>query len=231
MGRGIFARKDIAPGTVIGDYLGKVIRGEDEYKYDKKETFYAMYYSDATMIFPDPQNSGIHLINHSCTPNCWMYTYKGHTLYFALRRIFKGEELTVSYLLNPQENDCKPCTHLCECYGVLCFQTMHLSEKRYALWDAYHTRQEKKTKPEKVQIGKELPALSSYPKNLSDNSIYSLFGSMRKNPQILTNQALPSVRKIRKFIRDSGRTIQFPALRLRVLGIHEDLVVSKHINQ
>src|SRR5579871_5079449 len=108
-GKGVFAKKNIIAGTIIGDYLGKIIRKDDEEKYEDKYGFYAMYYHGRATIFPEVKQPGIHLINHSCMPNCYMYTYQGHTLYFALRRIFAGEELTVSYLVSPLDDDCSPC--------------------------------------------------------------------------------------------------------------------------
>src|SRR5476651_958428 len=93
-GNGVFAKKDIPAGTIIGDYLGKLIREEEEEKYEDEKCFYLMYYSNKASIFPDGKKPGIHLINHSCEPNTYMYTYQGRTLYFALRQIFAGEELT-----------------------------------------------------------------------------------------------------------------------------------------
>ena len=41
--------------------------------------------------------SGAEIINHSCEPNLISRVMKGHILYMSLRRIRKGEELTVDY--------------------------------------------------------------------------------------------------------------------------------------
>ena len=112
-GRGVFAKKDIAPGTVIGDYLGKIIlnREIDE----KTQGLYDMRINDFFSILPDPKKEGVHLTNHSCEPNLGMYEIGIHTIFFALRKIFKGEELLVSYYLGPPEKKtCNPCTHECE---------------------------------------------------------------------------------------------------------------------
>lgn len=231
-GKGIFAKKDIEAGVIIGDYLGKAIRIQDEETYDSGKNFYSMYYSDTTLIIPTPdkiKKPGIHLLNHSCTPNCWMYTLKGHTLFFSLRKIFSGEELTVSYLLSPLDEECKPCTHLCECNGVICFQTMHLSEKRYKDWDKFHEMEEKKTKPEEVEFGEELKKLSSYPKNIEDNPIYPLFGTKISGVQKLTNQVMPPIADLRKIIRENGKAVEFEELHVRVLGILENLIISEPI--
>ena len=225
-GKGIFAKKDIEPGTIIGDYIGKVIKTAEEDIYEDKEHFYLMYYHDRASIYPDLKKPGIHLLNHSCTPNCWMYTYKGHTLYFAIRRIFKGEELTVSYLLSPQDKDCNPCDHLCACKSSVCYGTMHLSDERYDKWIKVHDAQEKKTKPGRITYGKELPKLSSYPKEIADHDVYNLFGSSQKPAKQLGDTVLPSKKQLRKLIRESGRILKFPKVNTTVYGIVDDLIIS-----
>lgn len=229
-GKGVFATKNIKPGVIIGDYLGKVIRMEDEAIYDKGGKFYSMYYSDSTLIYPvSVKKDGMHLFNHSCTPNTWMYTYKGHTLYFALRNIFPDEELTVSYLLSPLDKECKPCTHLCSCQSIMCYGTMHLTEKRYEKWEVFHENQEKATKPEKVIFGQELQKLESYPKNIPDDKIYPMFGNTEKEAETVDNDTLPSISSIRKMIRTSGKTIKFEKLNIKVLGVLDNLIISENL--
>jgi uncharacterized protein len=228
-GRGLFARTDIVPGTIIGDYLGKIVSPAEENEIDEKDNFYLMYYHDRASIFPDLKKPGIHLLNHSCTPNTWMYTYKGHTLFFTLRKIFRGEELTVNYLLSPQDDSCTPCTHLCFCEGVICHQTMHLGNKKYERWSAFHDKQMKRTKPERIRYGKDLPPLSSYPTSFPDEAIYDLFGSKQAKPEILKDKKLPANGELRKKIRETGRILSFSALDLAVLGITDGLIISENI--
>jgi uncharacterized protein len=226
-GRGLFAKKDIDPGTIIGDYLGKVVSPKDEDDIDEEKNFYLMYYHDRASIFPELSKPGIYLLNHSCTPNTWMYTYRGHTLFFTIRKIFKGEELTINYLLSPLDNSCSPCTHLCSCHGVICHHTMHLPQKKYDLWSKFHDRQMAATKPERIRYGKELPPLSEYPDSLPDEPIYDLFGAMKEIPEILDDIQLPSRTKIRRAIRETGRTLLYPKLNLQIFGVTDDLVISK----
>ena len=226
-GKGIFATKPLEAGVIIGDYTGKVIPMADENDYGKDEHLYLMYYSDEALIYPDLIAPGIHLLNHSCTPNCWMYTYKGHTLFFTLRKIFPGEELTVSYLLSPLDKNCKNCTHSCDCREAICFQSMHLSEARYEKWSYFHEKEENKTKSEKVEMYKTLPPLSKYPKNIEDDKIYTLFGSKTAEPLILDDKKLPSSHELRRVIRETGKRITFPEIGIEVLGIYEDLIISR----
>lgn len=226
-GRGVFAKKDIEAGTIIGDYLGKVIHPRDEDEIDDSENFYLMYYHDRASIFPDLKKPGIYLMNHSCTPNAWMYTYKGHTLFFALRHIFPGEELTLNYLLSPQDELCAPCTHLCDCEGVICHQTMHLSKKRYAFWSDFHHEEMSKTKAERIRYGHDLPALKAYPKAPQDHPVYDLFGSMLEKPEVMDDTKLPSLKEIRKKIIETGRTLVYPKLNLHILGVTDGQLISQ----
>lgn len=168
-GNGLFAKKNILRGTVIGDYLGKILRPEDAVV--NEENFYLMYYSDRAVISPDLKKHGVHLINHSCVPNCFLYIYKGHTLAFALRKIKKGEELTIPYLLSPKDKFCNPCLHICKCKNANCSGTMHLSEDKFDKWQKFSTKQARKTKMEKITYGRNLQKLSKYPKKVSEDYI------------------------------------------------------------
>lgn len=228
-GRGVYAKKDIAAGTVIGDYIGKVIKAAEEDTYENNYGLYLMYYNDQALISPtDVQAPGIHLINHSCAPNCWMYTYKGHTLYFAIRHIFAGEELTVAYLLGPDE-DCNPCKHVCHCESKNCSHTMHVSEEQFDKWDAFEDAEAKKTKAARIRYGKELPKLASYPDVIPDDPIYSLFGSFEKSSLRLDKEKVPATEEIRRIIRETGRTIELTKLKTRILGVQDNKIISESI--
>ena len=228
-GRGVFAKKDIEAGTVIGDYIGKIIRAEEEDKYEKGDHYYLMYYSDRATIYPKPSKPGIHILNHSCTPNSWMYTYRGHTLYFAIRKIFKGEELTVAYLFGPQEKDCNPCTHLCYCHGDFCTGTVHVPDNRIEKWYELEDKIAKQTKRMPIRYYKEIEPFSSYPKSIGDDSVYTLFGNTDKNPETLTVDTLPKVEDIRKVIRRTGKTIHIPTLNLHIFGVMDNYLITKEV--
>jgi len=171
-GRGIFVKKEISAGTVIGDYLGKIVPiAEYDVDTDRNELF-LMYFTDHAFIFPDVTKPGIHLINHSCAPNCWIYVQNGHTLFFALRNIAVGEELSISYLLSPKDKACAPCPHVCKCGSKVCTGFMHLSRKKYALWRKFQDNRRKKMKIAPFVVGEYLPRLVSYPDSISYDSIY-----------------------------------------------------------
>lgn len=167
-GRGVFARKAITLGVVIGDYVGELIKFT-EVDYDKeKENMFLMYYNDTLGIYPDLSKPGVHLLNHSCYPNAFIYAYKNHTLVCAINDIKKDEEITISYLLPPKA-DCKNCSHNCRCGSKNCTNTMHLSEKKYMVWQNFqkHIVSKGKNKDEE----KELKPLAKYPRHISNSYI------------------------------------------------------------
>ncbi|MEK7577256.1 MAG: SET domain-containing protein [Patescibacteria group bacterium] len=171
-GNGVFARKKIVAGTIIGDYLGTIVKTST---YDlSKDTkgLYLTYFTDQASIYPDLKTEGMHLVNHSCQPNCWIYIYRGHTLFFALRDIDVGEELTISYLLSPKDDTCKPCTHVCHCSSVYCKGTMHLTKEKYEKWQRFLKIEKKKTRIAPFTFGKNLKRLREYPKIHVTHPIY-----------------------------------------------------------
>ncbi len=176
-GYGVCAKKQIKSGTIIGDYLGKVIKTAEYDLASDKKGLYLMYFTDTACIYPNLKKPGPHLLNHSCTPNCWIYTYQGHTLFFALRDINSGEELTISYLLCPLDETCKPCTHDCKCKSKSCTGTMHLTQNKYEKWQRFQNLEKKKTKTAKFIFGKNLQKLTSYPKINPNNQIYAQISS------------------------------------------------------
>ncbi len=169
-GRGVFACKEILKGTIIGDYIGKVMRPEEAIV--DEENIYLMFYSDRVVISPDLKKTGAHLLNNSCNPNCWLYVYKGHTLAFARRNIKNGEELTIPYLLPPiNDKFCNPCFHICKCADKNCLGTMHMQKVEYRRWRKITNKQAKETKKEKIKYGEELKELTDYPKRIQDSYI------------------------------------------------------------
>lgn len=169
-GRGVFAGKPIPAGTIIGDYIGKLVKLKNVDFDKEKEKLYLMYYDDEKGIYPDLKKPGVHLLNHSCSPNCWIYKFKEHTLVFASKDITVGEELTISYLL-PPKTDCKNCTHRCFCKSETCTKSMHLNEKKYKKWRNFQDKEEKKVRLERIKNEKTLKLLSKYPKFVPDSYI------------------------------------------------------------
>lgn len=226
-GKGLFSTKEILPGTVIGDYLGMVVHPAEV--IDDPNSFYLMYYHDTAGIFPDLSKPGIHLLNHSCSPNVWMYPFKGHTLFFTLRKIFPGEELTVSYLLSPRSSYDDPCLHVCTCGSSVCTRSMHLTKERFEKWNEFHNNQMKETKRERIKYGHPLKRLAKYPRSIPDNPIYTLLGSEQQDPTSVEVTSILSIKMVRKIIRDSGRMIFIPKSKTLLKGVLEESVISEEL--
>lgn len=229
-GRGVFALNEIPAGTIIGDYLGLLIENikaealEDKYY---SNACYSMDYNDNGLsIFPlDVQAPGLHLINHSCSPNCEAYFYYGHTLFFALRRILKNEELTIDYSFDTDNKNTKEFLHPCFCGSSFCRGTMYVSDLKLRRFGAFYRTQTKNQKFKTLSAGKILPPLEKYPKTIKDNNIFDLFANTVVTSLNQIDDKLPSILELRKRLRSSGRRLNFKKLGLRVSAVVNGLAV------
>lgn len=224
-GKGIFATQEITPGTIISDYLGRVIKTAEEDTSERTLGLYLMYYHDYASIYPlDITAPGAHSINHSCTPNAWIFTYKGHSLFFALRKIFAGEEITISYLL-PPDTTCQKCTHICLCESMFCTHTMHLSQERFHAWNTFSEKQARQTKRARIRYGQALPKLTEYPQIIPDHAMYALYGNLEQEPHVVIQKELLPIAQLRSLIRQTGRTIFFPNLQTKIFGVANNEII------
>ncbi len=93
-GLGLFADQDIAKGVCIIEYIGRQIKGEEEYTSTSKYLFEVN--SRLTIDGRDRKNTARY-INHSCKPNCEPIIYKSRVYIFSIKKIKKGEELVYDY--------------------------------------------------------------------------------------------------------------------------------------
>ena len=118
-GRGCFAAKPLKRGRKVGELLGERISNREAARrvakggkvricqLDERWSIDASRGGDATAF-----------INHSCAPNCFSRVTCGHMLFFALRDIEPGEEITLDY--TPSQHPGRRCT--CgapQCRGVM----------------------------------------------------------------------------------------------------------------
>jgi uncharacterized protein len=223
-GRGVFVEKEIAPGTVIGDYLGKIIPVDND--EDDNNEIFAMEIDDELLVDPDVNSVGIHLINHSCSPNCFIFPFKGHMLYVSLRKIFAKEELTVSYLI---EEDHEGHHHFCYCESPFCHGTMYIPENyNEKLCEFYEKMNSSETKI-LTPVGEQLPPLEKYPSSINeDYEIFDLFANLNAKPLNLNDDKIPNLKTLRNLIRKNGSPLHFSNLNYYVLGItHEKFIVGR----
>ncbi|MBN3295615.1 KMT2B methyltransferase, partial [Amia calva] len=105
-GRGLFCKRNIDAGEMVIEYSGIVIRSvltdKREKYYDSKGIgCYMFRIDDFDVVDATMHGNAARFINHSCEPNCYsrVINVEGqkHIVIFALRRIYRGEELTYDY--------------------------------------------------------------------------------------------------------------------------------------
>ena len=94
-GRGVYAGQDIPANRKVIEYRGEKISMKEARK--RRHTPYLFVLDKRWMLDGAVEGSGAELVNHSCAPNLVTRIFKGHIVYMSLRRIRKGEELTVDY--------------------------------------------------------------------------------------------------------------------------------------
>ncbi|XP_076832457.1 histone-lysine N-methyltransferase 2A [Brachyhypopomus gauderio] len=118
-GRGLFCKKNIDAGDMVIEYSGNVIRSvltdKREKYYDGKGVgCYMFRIDDYEVVDATVHGNAARFINHSCEPNCYSRVVnidgKKHIVIFAMRKIYKGEELTYDYKFPIEEPGHKlPC--------------------------------------------------------------------------------------------------------------------------
>src|SRR5687767_3046247 len=202
-GRGVFARRQLPAGTVLGDYLGRIESREKA----TASSLYTMMLRRDRFVEPDPDEPGVHLVNHSCEPNAGIYPHRGHVLVVCTRRVFPGEELRFDYWCSPPGDEPWP---VCRCGSELCRSTFVLppdkDERTIQLflgprWAGARIR---------LTVGEMLKPLPRYPRRASDLGVYDVFGSPKAPPLDDPSRELPPRRTLRARIRESGRRIRYP---------------------
>jgi|SRR6266571_7484090 len=108
-GRGCFATIPFRRGRKIAEYTGERITDLEATKRARRRRFLRICDIDGHFSLDGSRGgNGTHYINHCCDPNAYMKTLYGHVLFFALRNIRPGEEITIDYeqTLHPDGKRC-----------------------------------------------------------------------------------------------------------------------------
>ncbi|XP_061521603.1 LOW QUALITY PROTEIN: histone-lysine N-methyltransferase 2B-like [Phycodurus eques] len=115
-GRGLFCKRNIEAGEMVIEYAGTVIRSvltdKREKYYDSKGIgCYMFRIDDFDVVDATMQGNAARFINHSCEPNCYSRVInvdgRKHIVIFALRKIYRGEELTYDYKFPIEDDESK----------------------------------------------------------------------------------------------------------------------------
>lgn len=127
-GRGVFARRTLSAGHVLGLYEGRrySARQAKARRWDHALT-YVFGLSDGSLIDGAQGGNATQHINHSCEPNCAAYEVEDdigglHISIETLREIARGEELFLDYSLDAESADAT--TFACRCGADECRGSM-----------------------------------------------------------------------------------------------------------
>lgn len=108
-GKGCFAAVTFKRRQKIAEYTGERISDLEAQKRARNRRVLRICDIDGRWSLDGARGgNGTHYINHSCQPNAYMRTLYGHVLFFALRDIKPGEEITIDYemTLHPDSKRC-----------------------------------------------------------------------------------------------------------------------------
>jgi SET domain-containing protein len=118
---GVYAGERIPRGRKVIEYTGeRISRRETRKRAHERELNYLFTLNSYWTVDGGAGGSGAEFINHSCTPNCQARIVRGHILYYSLRDIRKGEELTVDYNFGADEE-----ITVCRCGSPHCRGTIN----------------------------------------------------------------------------------------------------------
>ena len=120
-GKGCFATIHFSRRRKIAEYNGERITDLEATKRARNRRVLRICDIDGRWSLDGSRGgNGTHYINHSCKPNAYMRTLYGHVLFFALRDIDPGEEITIDY-----ENTLHPSSKRCRCGSESCRGTIN----------------------------------------------------------------------------------------------------------
>jgi uncharacterized protein len=120
-GRGCFATIPFKLGKKIAEYTGERISDFEATRRGRNRRILRICYINSRWSLDGSRGgNGTHYINHCCEPNAYMKNLYGHVLFFALRDIQPGEEITVDY-----EETLHPNSKRCHCGARTCRGTIN----------------------------------------------------------------------------------------------------------
>ncbi|HEV7858522.1 MAG TPA: SET domain-containing protein-lysine N-methyltransferase [Pyrinomonadaceae bacterium] len=125
-GKGCYATVRFRKGRKIAELVGeKVSRMEAARRMRGRERLHICGIDTYWGIDGSSGGNGSQYINHSCEPNSYVKIIHGHIIFFALRDIEPGEEITLDYVESYHSNDKK-----CRCQSPACRGTINLIKKK-----------------------------------------------------------------------------------------------------
>lgn len=226
----MWAAADLFAGTVLGDYLGRVVWDSDVTAREAPGVsahFHDMAFGPRTAVSPDPKSKGVHLLSHSCEPNCEVFRFKSRSLLVSTRKIFAGEELSWDYGISIAHGGGTPEKYKCLCGTLSCRGSMLTLPAYTEAWQKYWSDGEQEVVNEEAFVGQELEPLSSYPDAVPDHEIFQIYGSPAQPPLQLQAGDCITYSALRALMREQGRRLLMPASTVLVCGLWNGRVLCK----
>ncbi|HYP53417.1 MAG TPA: SET domain-containing protein [Pyrinomonadaceae bacterium] len=125
-GRGCFAARPFRKWEKIAELVGeRVSRVEAARRMRGKRRLHICATDSYWGIDGSRGGNGSQFVNHSCRPNSFVRIMRGHVIFFALRDIEAGEEITLDYVESYHPDD-----YRCRCGVEGCRGTINVVKKR-----------------------------------------------------------------------------------------------------
>lgn len=106
---GVYAEEEIPRGKKVIEYTGRRMPIGKIQDLKPPADWYLVGCSDHEVLDGRYKGSGAERVNHSCNPNLSFKKSRGRVFFYSVRRIRKGEELTIRYAY-PVKLTRVPCT-------------------------------------------------------------------------------------------------------------------------
>lgn len=114
-GKGCFATLPFTRWRKIAPYAGEKISNAEAKRRGGRRILRICGINNRWSLDGSRGGNGTHYINHSCTPNAFTRTVYNQLIFFALRDIQPGEEITIDY-----ESTLHPDSKRCTCNAANC---------------------------------------------------------------------------------------------------------------
>jgi len=123
---GVYAQENIPKGKYVIEYTGQLLSRATHRKTVSGRRHVFTYQLDAYWTLDGAvRGSGAERVNHSCDPNLYAEIKGKRVFFYSLRKIKKGEELTVDYQFDPDPNPT-----VCLCGSSKCRGTINVKDMK-----------------------------------------------------------------------------------------------------